>query len=49
MDRITVLLCSNMSGTEKRPLLVIGKSKRPRSFPKNMQNLPVEYDSSKKA
>ena len=49
MNRITALLCSNMLGTEKRPLLVIGKSKRPCSFPKNLQNLPVEYDSSKKA
>ena len=49
MDHITALLCTNMSGTEKRPLLVFGKSKRPRSFPKNLHNLPVEYDSSKKA
>ena len=49
MDRITALLCTNMSGTEKRPLLVIGKSKHPRSFPKNLHNLPVEYDSNKKA
>ena len=28
-DRITVLLCANMSGSEKRPLFVIGKSKQP--------------------
>lgn len=30
--RVTVLLCANMSGTEKLPALVIGKSKRPRCF-----------------
>jgi hypothetical protein len=25
-------VCANMSGTEKRPLLVIGKFQRPRCF-----------------
>ena len=29
-DRVTVMLCTNISGSEKIPLLVIGKSKRPR-------------------
>jgi hypothetical protein len=28
-ERITVLICANLEGTEKLPLLVIGKSKRP--------------------
>ena len=32
MDRITVLVCANMTGTEKKKLLVIGKSKNPRCF-----------------
>ena len=36
-----------MSGTEKLPLLVIGKSAKPRAF-KNKE-LPVSYKSNKKA
>ena len=31
-DRVTVLVCANMTGTEKCPLLTIGKYKRPRCF-----------------
>ena len=30
--RLTVLVCANMSGTDKRKLLVIGKSQNPRCF-----------------
>ena len=48
-DRVTVMLCANMSGSEKIPLLVIGKSKRPRSFPKDLSKLPVQYQTSKNA
>lgn len=33
-ERVTALLCCNMTGTEKLPLLVIGKSETPRCFPK---------------
>lgn len=47
-ERITVLVGSNMSGTEKLPLLVIGKSKNPRCF-KGMKSLPVWYEANKKA
>jgi hypothetical protein len=36
-QRITVSLCCNATGTDKRELFVIGKSKRPRSFPRNFQ------------
>ncbi|KII64926.1 hypothetical protein RF11_06138 [Thelohanellus kitauei] len=32
MDLITVLCCANMSGTDERKLLIIGKSDRPRCF-----------------
>ena len=46
-DRVTVMLCANMSGSEKIPLLVFGKSKRPRSFPKDLSKLPVQYQTSK--
>lgn len=41
-DRVTVLLCANMSGSEKLTPLVIGKSLKPRCF-KNIKSLPVEY------
>lgn len=47
-DRITVLVCANMTGNEKRKLLVIGKSARPRCL-KNVKHLPVTYKSNKKA
>lgn len=47
-DRITVLVGGNADGSEKLPLLVIGKSKNPRCF-KSVRSLPVEYTSSKKA
>lgn len=46
--RLTVLLCSNMTGTEKRKLLVIGKSRNPRCF-KNVKKLPVKYTANTKA
>ncbi|XP_064462141.1 tigger transposable element-derived protein 6-like [Ornithodoros turicata] len=46
--RITVLMCTNMDGSDKRAPLVIGYSKKPRSF-SNAKRLPVEYVSNKKA
>ena len=46
--RVTVLVGANADGSEKLPLLVIGKSKKPRCF-KNVNSLPVVYDASKKA
>lgn len=42
-----MLVGANMSGTEKLPLLVIGKSANPRCF-KN-KKLPVAYMSNKKS
>lgn len=47
-ERVTVLVAANMTGSIKRKLLVIGKSKMPRCF-KNVKNLPVDYDFNKKA
>ena len=44
-DRITLMVCSNMSGTDKKKLLVIGKSKQPRCF-KNVKSLPVDYEAN---
>ena len=46
-SRITVLVGANMTGTDKLPLMVIGKSKNPRAF--NNMTVPVEYHSNKKA
>lgn len=37
-ERITILLCTNMSGTHKLTPLVIGKSRQPRCFPKLPRN-----------
>lgn len=47
-DRVTIMVCANATGSHKIDLLVIGKSKTPRCFPKNRQ-LPVVYSHSKKA
>lgn len=47
-ERITVMVACNMDGSEKIPLLVIGKSAKPRCF-KKLQTLPVDYAFSKKA
>ncbi|KAE9524452.1 hypothetical protein AGLY_015173 [Aphis glycines] len=47
-DRITVLVAANMTGTDKRKLLVIGKSKSPRCF-KGVSSLPVFYENNTKA
>ncbi len=50
MDRITVLCCCNATGTDKRPLLVIGKSLQPRCFKNvNVNSLPVVYRANKNA
>lgn len=49
MARVTALLCANMSGTDKKKLLIIGTAMRPRGFPRNLSSLPVDYVSSKKA
>lgn len=47
-NRLIVMVCSNMSGTDKLPLLVIGKSARSRCF-KNVKSLLTIYESNRKA
>ena len=47
-ERITVLLCCNMDGSEKLPALVIGKSAKPKCF-KNIKTYPVEYEANAKS
>lgn len=46
-ERITILYCASMTG-EKRDLLVIGKSKKPRCF-RNVKKLPMDYDANANA
>lgn len=48
-DRLTVLVCTNMSGSDRKKLLVIGKSKSPRGFPHDQTRLPVIYRHSSNA
>lgn len=43
-ERITVHVCCNLTGDDKRPLLAIGKSRKPHCFAG--QKIPVDYDSS---
>lgn len=47
-DRVTVLVCANADGSEKKRLLIIGKSKKPRCF-KDITALPVTYLANKNA
>lgn len=48
-DRLTILFCASMTGS-KEPLLVIGKSKRPRAFKQlGKRSLPVTWFANKKA
>jgi len=47
-ERITILVCCNADGSDKRKLMVIGKSAKPRCFRK-IKSLPVIYEANKKA
>ena len=47
-DRVTVLVACNMTGSDKRRLLVIGKSRDPRCF-RGKKGLPVSYNNSQNA
>lgn len=47
-ERVTVLVCANMTGTEKCPLLTIGKYKKPRCF-RGVTLLPTEYEANTNA
>ena len=50
MERLSVLLCANMSGSDKRKLLVIGKSRKPRCFKGiRVDLLPVTYRANENA
>ncbi|XP_043929608.1 tigger transposable element-derived protein 6-like [Protopterus annectens] len=47
-DRVTVMFCCNATGTNKRKVLVIGKSKQPRCFQNFSVQLYVDYVHSRK-
>lgn len=47
-ERITVMFCANMDGSEKYPLTVVGKFANPRCF-KGTKSLPVNYVAQKRA
>ena len=46
-ERVTVMACANASGTHKIPLFLIGKSKRPRCFPRDLT--PLVYTNQSNA
>uniref|UniRef100_A0A1B6M632 HTH CENPB-type domain-containing protein n=1 Tax=Graphocephala atropunctata TaxID=36148 RepID=A0A1B6M632_9HEMI len=50
-ERVTILACSNVTGTLKLPLCVIGKSQKPRAFKnfKDASSLPVWYRAQRSA
>jgi len=41
-ERVTIMNCANATGTHKIPLLLIGRTSRPRWF-KGVNHLPLEY------
>jgi hypothetical protein len=47
-ERVTVMFCSNLDGSDKYKLTVIGKFKNPRCF-KDVHDLPVHYMAQKNA
>ena len=47
-DRITLMVAANMNGTEKLPLLTIGRFEKPRCM-KNVKSLPAVWKANRKA
>jgi hypothetical protein len=48
MNHVTVLYCSNTSGTDRQKLLVVGKRAKPQCFKRiSMDHLPVLYYANK--
>ena len=47
-ERLSVMVCSNQTGSDKIPLLVIGKSAKPRCFAR-AKTLPCQYQANKRA
>ena len=50
MERVTLLVCANMNGSDRRKLVLIGKSKKPRCRKNiDLKSLTVHYVSNKTA
>ena len=50
MEHLTVMVCTNKDGPDKKNLLVLGKSQRPRCFKGlDITKLPVTYKANSKA
>lgn len=50
MDRVTVLCCTNMAGTDKKKIVIVGKYAKPRCFKGiHRDALPVTYFANKNA
>lgn len=47
-ERLTVLVCANVTGKSKKKLVVIGISKTPCCF-KNVKSFPVIYEAIKRS
>ena len=45
-DHITALVAVNMDGSDKCPLLIVGKSRQPQYF-RGVQQLPLPYSNNK--
>ena len=46
--KVTLLVCSNASGSHKLPLVLIGQSSKPRAFKNlSLRSFPVKYRSQK--
>ena len=48
-QRLTLMACSNATGTCKIKMSLIGYAKKPRCFPYNVRTLPVNWYYNKKA
>ena len=44
-ERVTAMVCANMDGSDKRKLMIIGKSNQPCCM-KNVKSQPVTYESN---
>ena len=47
-EKVTILVCTNLSGSDKCPLLTIGKFRHPRCF-NGVCCLPMQYEANKSA
>ena len=45
-ERVTIMPCCNMTGTDKLQLLLIGKAKKPRCF-QGVKSFPVQYRNNR--